>query len=421
VWVLTPKCHTRQAVFRIFALAALMSLALPAQAFADSLDVLGAYDPGSSGYNSSVVGLDGVAYLGSWGGPAECPSLGVRVIDVHDPTNPTPITTAAAYQGTTAEHLAAVHYATPSFTGSVLFAGIQRCQPGGAAPSGLAIWDITDPSNPAELGFISTGRGSRGVHEFTVAKSPQGDRWLAYLAVPNSEATEGTGDLRIVDVTDPRHPDQLTAWGARKNAGLPVGTGAQCAPYCRGSVPQAFLHSVALSLDGRTAYLSYWDLGVIILDVSEPNVPRWLGRFAEPQAAEGNTHSVSLAHDGKLALVADETFSAPWGRLRLVDVQDPANPVQVGAFDTPNSAAGTPGEQYAYTIHNPITDDRNTNRAYLAWYADGVRLVDISDASHPIELTSWIPPNGGMIWNVAFMGDLLLAADINNGLFVLRR
>ncbi len=158
-----------------------------------------------------------------------------------------------------------------------------------------------------------------------------------------------------------------------------------------------------------------------MLDVSEPNAPRWLGRFAEPRSAEGNTHSVSLAHNGSLALVGDETFGPPWGRLRLVDVQDPGNPVQVGAFDTPDSAAGTGGGQYAYTVHNPLTDDRDPNRAYLAWYADGVRLLDISDASHPVELAAWVPPHLGEIWNVSFMGDLLLAGDINNGLFVLRR
>jgi hypothetical protein len=130
---------------------------------------------------------------------------------------------------------------------------------------------------------------------------------------------------------------------------------------------------------------------------------------------------VALAQNGKLALVADETMAPPWGRLRLVDVQDQSNPVQVGSFDTPDSAAGTPGDYYAYTIHNPLADDRDPNRAYMAWYADGVRLLDISDASRPIELSNWLPPGGGMIWNVAFMGDLLLAADINNGLYLLRR
>ena len=401
-------------------LAVLLIIGLAAPTvLADPLDVLGNFDPGSAGFNASAVGLDGIAYLGSWGGAAECPGLGVRIVDVHDPTAPNLITTAAVYPGTTAEHLAAVRFATSTFLGNVLFVGIQRCSANGAAPSGLAIWDVSDPSNPAELAFLPTSRGSRGVHEFTVRQ--HGDRWFAYLAVPNSEITDGMGDLRIVDVTDPRQPFQVVDWAARRDAGLQVGYGKQCAAACRDAVPQAFLHSVTLSPDGRTAYLSYWDQGVIMLDVSEPNAPRWLGQFAEPQAAEGNTHSLALAHDGRLALVADETSTPPWGRLRLVDVQDPASPLQLGSFDTPDSAAGTPGEQYAYTIHNPLTDDRHSNRAYLAWYSDGVRLLDVSDATRPVELAYWIPPRGGMVWNVAFMGDLLLVADINNGLFVLRR
>jgi hypothetical protein len=283
----------------------------------------------------------------------------------------------------------------------------------------LAIWDVTNAAAPSELAFVPTGRGSRGVHEFTLRQ--QADRWLAYLAVPFSESTDGAGDLRVIDVSDPRNPVQLADWGARKDAGLPIGTGRQCAPACRGAVPEVFLHSVALSPDGRTAYLSYWDLGVIMLDVSEPSAPHWLGRFVEPPTDEGNTHSVSLAHDGQLALVADETVGPPWGFLRIVDVRDPANPVQVGSYATQHNAAGTPGGAYAYTIHNPLTDDRNPNRAYLAWYADGVRLLDISDPAQPVELASWVPPHDGMIWNVSFMGDLLLAGDINNGLFVLRR
>jgi hypothetical protein len=403
----------------VWAACVAVTLLIAPSAMAQSLDVVGSYDPGSPGLNASAVGLDGFAYLGSWGSAGNCPGLGARIFDVRDPTTPTLLGSAAVYPGTTAEHLAVVHYATSAFSGSVLFAGIQRCSASGGAPSGLAIWDVTDPANPAELGFAATGRGARGVHEFTVRQS--GDRWLAYLAASNSEVSDGQGDLRIVDVTDPRQPREIVQWGAKHDAGLAVGTGAQCAPACRGSVPQAFLHSITLSADGRTAYLSYWDLGVILLDVSEPNAPRWLGRFAEPAAAEGNTHSVALVQSGRLALVADETFGPPWGRLRLVDVQDPANPVQVGVFDTADSAAGTRGEQYAYSIHNPLADDRNQNRAYLAWYADGVRLLDVSDASRPVELTSWTPPHDPMVWNVALMGDLVLVGDVNNGLYVLRR
>jgi hypothetical protein len=271
-----------------FALVLWVSLATPTAFAQSSLEVLGAFDPGSTGLNASAVGLDGVAYLGSWGGPSACPANGVRVIDVTEPTSPILLGKAAAYPGTTAEHLAAVRYATSAFTGSVLFAGIQRCQAGGAAASGLAIWDITNPGQPAELGFVSTGRSPRGVHEFTVRQ--RGDRWFAYLAVPNSETTDGRGDLRIVDVTDPRQPVEVADWGARRDAGLAVGTGSECAPACRGEVPQAFLHSVALSPDGRTAYLSYWDLGVILLDISEPNAPRWGGPRAPPPPHPGHPH-----------------------------------------------------------------------------------------------------------------------------------
>jgi hypothetical protein len=183
--------------------------------------------------------------------------------------------------------------------------------------------------------------------------------------------------------------------------------------------PQAFLHSVAVSPDGRTAYLSYWDLGAILLDVSDPVAPRFLGHFAEPETAEGNAHSVSTARGGQLVLVADETFAAPWGALRLVDVRDPARPVQVGTFDTPNSSAGAPGNWYS--IHHPLVDDRDPTRAYLAWYADGVRVVDISDPTAPVELAHWAPPADPLVWNATPMGDLLLVADIDSGLHILRR
>jgi len=102
-------------------------------------------------------GLDGIAYLGSWGGPAHCPSLGVRLIDVRDPASPRPIGSVAVYQGTTAEHLAVVHYASPTFMGTVLFAGIQRCQPAGGQAGGLGT--ALRPAPPDRRGLSVPPRG----------------------------------------------------------------------------------------------------------------------------------------------------------------------------------------------------------------------------------------------------------------------
>jgi hypothetical protein len=400
--------------------AVLLGVPPAAPAHSAALDFVGAYDPGTPGLNASVVGLDGVAYVGSWGSSRNCPGLGVRVVDVHDPAVPTPLGVVAAYPRTTAEHLAALRVDSPTFAGNLLLVGIQRCAVSGGEEGGLAAWDVTDPANPRELSYFPVGQGPRGVHEFTARE--YGGRWYAYLAVPNSELFDGRGDLRIVDVTDAANPVEVANWGAQRDAGLLVGFGGQCAPHCRGRIPQAFLHSVAVSPDGRTAYLSYWDLGVVLLDVSDPASPRFLGHFAEPMAAEGNTHSVSIAQGGGLALVADETFAPPWGRLRLVDVRDPANPVQVGTFDTPNGAAGTVGgPDVWFGIHNPLVDDRDPNRAYLAWYADGVRLVDVADPSAPVEVASWVPPQSPMVWSVACMDELLLVGDVNGGLYILQR
>jgi hypothetical protein len=384
-----------------------------------NLDVVGAYDPGTPGLNASVVGLDATAYLGSWGSEAHCDAPGVRIIDVHDPTAPRLEAIAAAYPRTTAEHLAVLHAAGWGFDGTLLLAGIQRCAPVGGDEGGLAVWDVTNPADPRELSYLGVGLRPRGVHEFTVARN--GQRLLAYLAVPNSELLGGPGDLRVVDLSDPHNPVELASWGAGRATGLPIGLGSDCAPACRGTSQRALLHSVAIGPDQRTAYLSYWDLGLFILDVGDPTAPRLLGRFAEPAAAEGNTHSVAIAPGG-IALLADETFGPPWGRLRLLDVNDPSAAVQVGTWDTPNSAAGTPGQvEEWYTIHNPYLDPRDPRHAVLAWYSDGVRLLDLADPRAPVELDRWRPSQEPFVWSVAFLDDLLLVSDVHHGLYVLRR
>ena len=43
------------------------------------------------------------------------------------------------------------------------------------------------------------------------------------------------------------------------------------------------------------------------------------------------------------------------------NVQGARIPVRVGSFDTVDSAVGTPGAEYAISIHNALADDRNPN------------------------------------------------------------
>ncbi len=66
-------------------------------------------------------------------------------------------------------------------------------------------------------------------------------------------------------------------------------------------------------------------------------------------------------------------------------------------------------------------DDRDPERAYLAWYADGVRLVDTRDPAGIFELALWVPPTDPQVWSVALMDDLVVVGDVNGGLYLLRR
>ena len=271
-----------------------------------SLELLGQNDMGGHGFGGNVRAMGSFAYVGSWGMSGRCPALGVRIVDLTDPSNPTVVATAARFPNTSAEDVVPVRVSTPSFTGDLLLAGIQRCGGTAAAPGGLAIVDVTDPRNPVSLSFFDAGGGVGGVHEFNVLV--RDDRVFALLAVPYSERVR-FGDFRIVEITDPRNPEQVAHWGARSGLGITEGVGCSRGVYA---------HSVTASRDGSRAYLSYWDAEVIVLDISNITMPQVVTRLTV-NGAEGAIHSIAETPSG-LLLVAeeDDVFSSPRGlRLRV--------------------------------------------------------------------------------------------------------
>jgi hypothetical protein len=61
----------------------------------EGVRLLGHADPGG-GFHADVFAHGGHAYLGSWGaGAARCPSHGVRVFDLRDPSDPVHVSTFA--------------------------------------------------------------------------------------------------------------------------------------------------------------------------------------------------------------------------------------------------------------------------------------------------------------------------------------
>src|SRR5215218_8070621 len=78
---------------------------------------------------------------------------------------------------------------------------------------------------------------------------------------PRMARRDGPGepDFRIIDVSNPRHPVKVGEWGAWKELGRHPNDGQG------NEFSASFVHSVITDEQTKRAYLSYWDLGTIIL------------------------------------------------------------------------------------------------------------------------------------------------------------
>ncbi len=265
------------------------------------------------------------------------------------------------------------------------------------------------------------------------------------LAVPFSEVFgpafpfpgETSTDFVIVEVTNPRAPRLAGTWTIGRDAGLAFGSpffagipglpvGSDCTPppgtpaLCRGNdFPGVFLHDVWADKPGKVAYLSYWDAGLVLLDISDPSNPALIGVGVEPStfgSDEGNAHVAVPARGGNLALVGDEDFTAgPWGFLRVFDLSDPAHPTEIGAFATDNAltAGGC-----CFSMHNVVV---RGNSAYISWYTDGIRVIDFSQPSAPREVASFtVEDKFTLFWGVYVDRDLIFGSDMFTGLYILK-
>jgi hypothetical protein len=179
----------------------------------------------------------------------------------------------------------------------VLAAGIQSfCAED--APHGFALFDVTDPADPALLSFHATPFG--GIHELDLAVRPDG-RAIVVGSVPHSEREGTGGDVVIVEVTDPERPVQLADWGIVRDSSLPVvGGDAEIAHQGAGIGGYAtnLAHSVRTADDGMTAYASHWDAGVLKFDLSDPAHPVLIGRTTFDITEDGDAHSMTTYEVG---------------------------------------------------------------------------------------------------------------------------
>jgi hypothetical protein len=289
----------------------------PSALVADNFDVLGHVNLGGGSPNGDVFFFDHggdagkFAYVGTWSVP--CSGHGIKIIDVNDPTDPKVVARAGGRTGISNEDVVVTEIGNMD----VLGIGVQLCKPQGGS-GGLQLFDVSDPTEPRTLSFFPVPAG--GVHELDMVTRADG-RTLALLAVPFTEfdntyfGTDSGGEFRIVDITDPSAPAELSNWGVIADSALRnFGGGQEVSSSFQGLGYFAahYAHSVRAEDGGMTAYVSYWDSGVLKFDISDPSNPVLLGRTQFGLRDDGDAHSMTPYDVGgtRYILQNDEDFSS---------------------------------------------------------------------------------------------------------------
>lgn len=418
--------------------------------------LVGNLDPDGTGFNAGIAVSGDYVYMGTWGRRGRCPGTGVRVIDVSDPTTPARVASFATgdeFPGTGAESLWVGEIDSDGFDGTVGVVGLRLCDNSWrgrlrAEFAGVAVYDLSDPVSPALLSTVHSGESTQGVHHVDVISD--GNSVMAAIAVPQSHLhhQDGIGDIRFLDLSDPGEPQALSDWDIRSDGPKSLVDGLMA------SVGDEALsgHSVTW-LNPSLAVAAHSAAGLVTLDLSDPSRPEQIALASPYDASEvadhhqhgrghgHNAHSGWL-YDEEVLVQDDQQLSSPsddssWGHQVLYDFTDPSDPVPLSTFTTENSVAGEDealGRDGYYSAHTSIPYGETSE--LVAWFSDGVRVVDLEDPANPRELAYfvpppradpqgwWVAPDGTreipMVWGVAADDRFVYASDINSGLWIFK-
>ncbi len=287
--------------------------------------------------------------------------------------------------------------------------------------NGIVLASLEDPAHPKVIAEYTTDL-TGGVHSTFIYQQP---KYGTHIYLTN----DGTAYLHIIDINDPYHPKEAARWSTRPDQ---LGNS---------------LHDVDVQ-DGL-AYLSYWNEGLVILDVGNgikggsPTNPQLVAQYkydlnalyrdVEATGGPGFIRGTHTAwRHNQYVFIADEVFPGSavkgakdaaayraYGRLQVVDVSDIEHPRAVAWYEPEYGGvhnvwvAGDTLYMGAYNAGFRAFDISGELRGDLRAQAREIVHVNTADMDGHVA-------NSAMTWGVVVRDGLAYVNDDNNGLWIVR-
>jgi hypothetical protein len=298
---------------------------------------------------------------------------GTTLFDVSDPRSPKLLATIPMPEGWHSHKVRAAN--------GIMIVNHERSGQGSPGfGGGLGIYDISNPARPKLITKWTTA--GKGVHRYSF------DGRYAYIS-PTVEGFVGNITM-VLDLADPAKPVEVGRWwipGQWKAGGEDYPWADFVEPRCH--------HPLRLN---DRLYVSYWHHGIFILDISDLSRPKLVSQGIKSRAFPHPTHTC-LPMPQKLKgrsvmIVADEDVSklapSPPAFTWMYDITDETSPIPIGTFQVDGVGSDGAPLPTMTGCHQP--SERFTGTVIpFAWFAQGLRLLDVSDPFHMREVGHYLP------------------------------
>jgi hypothetical protein len=300
------------------------------------------------------------------------PPCGTTIYDVSDPKNPVQVAELPIPLGW--------HSHKVRVQDGIMIRNYEKFRDGNPEfGGGLGIYDVSNPTAPRELCHWRSGGDFDGRYAYI---SPTAEGFIGNI-------------VKILDLADPANPVEVGKWWI---PGQNVGAG-ETYPWEGYTTPRCH-HPLRM---GDRLYVSYWHHGMFILDISDMSTPKLVSGVNSSPAHPHPTHTClpipGLLKGRKILVVADEDVAklrpSPPAFAWVYDITHEAQPMPIATIRVPGQDDDGSPQPPMMGCHQPSERFKGSILPF-AWFAKGLRLMDIADPFAPKEVGYYEPdaPDG---------------------------